>query len=538
MNPASLERRLLAPTLAAMLLLACSAGSVLQSAAPGPALAPDCAALLKVSLPNTVMKGAVPVSAGAPKPGGPALPAHCLVTGEINPRTGVNGVHYGNNFELRLPQAWNGRFQFMGVGGTAGYIPPAIGADSGEAAPALAQGYAVVTSDMGHAASNASDASFGLDPQARIDWGYNAVDVVTVAAKELIRRYYGRAPQYSYFVGCSGGGRQAMMAALRNPDYFDGVVAGAPILEQHVAQIGSMQILQEFTAISPPDAQGRPILSRSFTDADFKLIDDAVVAKCDALDGLKDGIIDNYPACTFDLKTLQCAGAKTPACLSAAQVGAMQRVMDGPKNSRGEQLYHGRPWDSGFKYWRPTMIGTSTTPVPNSRRGSNTSIKLVFMTPPDPEFDYLRFDFDRDPARLAGSAAITATNSTDWHAFRKRGGKAIVYAGIADELLNTNGVYDWYRRMVDAHGGLQSTKEFVRYFHVPGMGHCRGGDALDQFDHFKALVQWVEHGQAPDRMIATGKAFPGRARPLCAWPQQTRYTGSGSIEDAANFTCK
>ena len=130
---------------------------------------------------------------------------------------------------------------------------------------------------MGHAASNASDASFGLDPQARIDWGYNAVDVVTVAAKELVRRYYGRAPQYSYFVGCSGGGRQAMMAAMRNPDHFDGVVAGAPILEQHVAQIGSMQILQEFTAIAPPDAQGRRILSRSFSDADFKLIDDAVV---------------------------------------------------------------------------------------------------------------------------------------------------------------------------------------------------------------------------------------------------------------------
>jgi Tannase and feruloyl esterase len=306
----------------------------------------DCSALQKVVLPNTVMKGAVmtpATMANEPKRGAPALPEHCLVTGEVNSRTGVNGVRYGNNFELRLPRAWNGRFQFMGVGGTAGYIPPAIGAPSGDASPALAQGYAVVTSDMGHSAKNRGDASFGLDPQARIDWGYNAVDVVTVAAKALIRRYYGKSPAYSYFVGCSGGGRQAMMAALRNPGHFDGVVAGAPILEQHIAQIGSMQILQEFTRISPPDANGRPILSRSFTDADLRLIDNAVVARCDPLDGLRDGIIDNYPACSFDPGVLECAGEKTPACLSSAQVGALKRVMEGPKNSRGEQLYHGRP---------------------------------------------------------------------------------------------------------------------------------------------------------------------------------------------------
>lgn len=519
-----------------VLLLGCGGDATIKP--PVVALAPDCAAMQKVALPHTIMKSAVAVPAGAAKPGAPELPAHCIVTGEINPRTGVDGVRYGNNFELRLPRDWNGRFQFMGVGGTAGYIPPAIGADSGDVPPALAQGYAIVTSDMGHATSNPSDASFGLDPQARIDWGYNAVDVVTVAAKELIRRYYGKSPEYSYFVGCSGGGRQAMMAALRNPTYFDGVVAGAPILEQHVAQIGSMQILQEFTAISPKDDKGNPILSRSFTDADFKLIDDAVVDKCDGLDGLRDGIIDNYPACTVDLKPLQCKGAKTATCLSAAQVTAMERVMAGPKNSRGEQLYPGRPWDTGFKNWRPTMIGTSTTPVPNSRRGSNTSIRLVFMTPPAPDFDYLKFDFDRDPPRMMASAPFTATNSTDWHAFRRNGGKAIVYAGIADELLNTNGVHNWYRNMIRDHGGLESTKEFVRYFHVPGMGHCRGGDSLDRFDHFKALVEWVEHKKPPEFMIATGKAFPGRTRPLCVYPKQTRYKGSGSIEDAANFTCQ
>ena len=162
----------------------------------------------------------------------------------------------------------------------------------------------------------------------------------------------------------------------------------------------------------------------------------------------------------------------------------------------------------------------------------------IFTTPPAPEFDYLAFDFDRDPARLAASAEITASNSTDYRAFRARGAKAIVYMGVGDALLNANGVRRWYERLAEANGGLESTQRFARYFHVPGMGHCGGGPALDQFDPFGALVAWVEKGEAPDRMPATGSAFPGRSRPLCAYPQQTRYRGTGSSDDAANFRCE
>lgn len=534
-------RRSIVVVMVAILAAGCGSERGPNASAPEVGIAPNCDAMLKAEWPSTVMKSAMimaATSASAARPRPPVLPEHCVVTGEIEPRIGVDGVRYGINFELRLPRDWNGRLQFMGVGGTAGYIPPAIGAASGDAAPALAQGYAVVTSDMGHKGRNAGDASFGLDPQARIDWGYRAVDVVTVAAKVLVRRYYGKAPAYSYFVGCSGGGRQAMMAALRNPEHFDGVVAGAPILEQHLAQIGSMQTLQEFTRIAPRDAEGRPILSRAFSDEDLKLIEHAVVAKCDPLDGLRDGIVDNYTACSFDPRVLTCKGEKTSSCLSQEQVTALERVMDGPKNSRGERLYHGRPWDSGFKYWRPNMLGTSATAVPNARRAVNSSIKLVFMTPPAPNFDYLAFDFDRDPARMSASAAFTATNSTDWQEFRRKGGKAIVYAGIADDLLNTNGVLDWYRRMIGAHGGVAETQSFARYFHVPGMGHCRGGDATDQFDHFQALVDWVERGRAPDFLLAKGAAFPGRTRPICAYPKQTRYVGAGSVDDAKNFACE
>lgn len=508
-----------------------------RAAAPA-ALQPDCAALLQVVQPATVMTGARRVEAGAERAGALALPAHCAVTGEIGARTGVGGVRYATRFELRLPLAWNGRFQFMGGGGTDGSVRPAHGFAANGSQPALAAGYAVVSSDFGHQASDPRDASFGLDPQARIDWGYRSLGLVTQAAKTLIRAFYGRAPQYAYYAGCSGGGRQAMMAALRYADEFDGIVAGAPILEQHVAQTGSMQILQEFTRIAPPGADGKPVLSRAFSDADLALVQRDVLAQCDALDGLADGSVDHLSACRYDPARLQCVGAKTDSCLSAAQVGALARVLAGPRDSRGKALYEPYPIDAGVIQWRGAMLGTSTTAVPNAARATNTSVKYVFMTPPVPAFDYLKFDFDTDPARLQASAAFTATNSTDYRAFKARGGKAIVYMGVGDALLNANGTRRWYERLAEAHGGVAETQRFARYFQVPGMGHCGGGPALDRFDAFGALVDWVEKGSAPAQLRATGAAFPGRSRPLCPYPQRPRYLGVGDSQDAASFRCE
>lgn len=298
------------------------------------ALHPDCAALMRVALPSTEMGVARLVAAGAERAGDLPLPAHCVVTAEIGARTGAAGVRYATRLELRLPQDWNGRFQFMGGGGTDGSVRPARGFAANGSVPALAAGNAVVSSDFGHQAGNPRDASFGLDPQARIDWGYRALGQVTQAAKTLIRAYYGRAPRYSYYAGCSGGGRQAMMAALRYADEFDGIVAGAPILEQHVAQTGSMQILQEFTRIAPPGADGKPVLSRAFSDADLGLIQRDVLAQCDAPDGLADGSVDHPTACRYDPARLRCDGAKTDSCLSAAQVGALTRVLAGPRDAR------------------------------------------------------------------------------------------------------------------------------------------------------------------------------------------------------------
>ena len=298
-----------------------------------------------------------------------------------------------------------------------------------------------------------------------------------------------------------------------------------------------MQILQAFTAIAPAGADGKPVLSRAFSDADLGLIQRDVLARCDALDGHVDGSIDNQSACRWRPGALQCTGAKTEQCLSAAQVNALAAVLDGPRDSAGRRLYEPYPIDAGVITWRAAMLGTSTTGTPNASRATNTSVKLVFMTPPAPAFDYLRFDFDRDPALLAASASVTAANGTDYRAFRARGGKALVYMGVGDGLLNANGVRQWYERLAAAHGGHEATQGFARYFAVPGMGHCGGGPALDRFDPFGALVAWVEQGAAPDRLLAQGPAFPGRTRPLCAYPKQARYGGSGDPNLAASWLC-
>jgi hypothetical protein len=511
-----------------------TSGAIANSAAPA-----DCTALQRLDLPHTTFKGVERVEANTTQAEGVPLPAHCIVRGEMFPRTGVDGVRYSMGFELRLPLAWNGRFVFQGGGGVDGTIRPAVGSLRKGVTPALAQGAAVVTSDMGHTGVNNADARFGLDPQARIDWGYLALDKVTGLAKDVIARFYGAAPRYAYFIGNSGGGRQGMILAQRLAHHFDGIVSGAPIMEQHLAQLGSMQMLREFSAIAPKDSNGRPILSQSFSDADLKLIAAGVLRRCDALDGAADGLIENHPACQYSVAELQCAGPKEPNCLSPAQVTAFDKVMAGPRNSAGTLLYPGVPWESiiGEPEWRQQNIGSATTAVPNSRKAVNQSIKYLFMTPPAPDFDYLTFNMDTDPARLMASAAFSASNDTGYEAFKRRGGKHLIYVGLGDALVNPAGVNRWYRALVAAHGGVEATQQFARFFNVPGMGHSDGGQSLDVFDPVTPLMDWVEKGVAPDRIMAQGSRFPGRTRGLCAFPKIARYVGSGSFDDAASFRC-
>jgi pimeloyl-ACP methyl ester carboxylesterase len=224
------------------------------------------------------------------------FPMHCIVRGTIEKRIGVGGVQFGSKFELRMPVAWNGRFMFQGGGGTDGAVLPAYGDRNQPIGniPALAQGFAVVTTDGGH---EDNDASFGLDPKARIDWGYHSVVVVTRAAKQLVSQFYGRAPDYSYLVGCSNGGRQGMMMSQRFPEEYDGIVAGDPVFRLSASHVASAWDIQTFTAIAPVGADGKPVLSRTFSDVDLKLLSDAILEDCDALDGVKDGLVSDPNAC-------------------------------------------------------------------------------------------------------------------------------------------------------------------------------------------------------------------------------------------------
>ena len=294
-----------------------------------------------LGLPGLTTARAELVGMGAVTPPGAALPlpAHCKLTGALNERTStVDGKAYAIGFELRLPFDWNGKFFFQGGGGNDGVIRDAFGALSfaqgGSTTNALTQGYAVVSTDAGHkadaeAAPIVGGALFGIDPQARLDYGYNAVSEVTTTSKSIIQRFYGKRPERSYFMGCSNGGRQAMIAAARLADQYDGVVAGNPGFNLPKAAIQHAWDSQAFAAVAPKTPEGNPIISQAFSPADMGLVAAKVLEKCDALDGVADGMVNNAPACkaAFKLSELTCAGEKTATCLSAAQVRSLQNVL-------------------------------------------------------------------------------------------------------------------------------------------------------------------------------------------------------------------
>ncbi len=549
-------RFLFAAGATSLFIIGCG-GSDGSTAGPTPAtpatFSGDCAALSTLPVANGAITSATTVAAGTVISAN-TLPEHCLLAGQIAPRTGADGKPYAIGFELRLPKAWNGRLLFQGGGGNDGAVRAALGALAGNAGSltglqtgGLAQGFAVVSTDAGH---QGLDASFGLDPQARIDHAYNAYDKVTVAAKDLINRSYGKGPDHSYFVGCSGGGRQALLFPQRFADHFDGVAANAPAIKvAKDATVASVWSLLAYAAVAPTDAAGKPIVSQALSNGDLTLVANAVLQQCDALDGAVDGIVHANPsACNFNPAVLQCTGAKNDGCLSAAQVAALKKDFAGPKDSAGKPLYPSWAWDSGIAGadWRNWRLGTSPTAAGNSRNETliaADAMRKEFFTPPAPTFDYFAFDFDKDPARMAAYAAIYDTTSTDVAAFKARGGKMLVIHGVSDPIFSVNDSIDYYERLAAANGGPAATKDFARLYLVPGMNHCSnsGGPSTDLYDALTPLVNWVEKGAAPDSIVAKAAAtapWPGRTRPLCAYPQQARYQGAGSIEDAANFVCR
>ncbi len=451
-------------------------------AAPGQAACEALATLAsaRLTIATAVLKPSGPADAALPggppasSQAGPIFPEHCLVRGTLLPRKGVGGRMYGMGFELRMPTTWNGRFLFQGGGGLDGFVGPAYGAvtpQGSTAAPALARGFAVVSTNSGH---QGFDASFAFDQQARLDFASNDLDKVTLEAKALIAAYYGRGPEHSYFMGCSNGGREAMMTAQRFPLYFDGIIAGDPGFNLSHAAIGEAWDTAQFLKIAPKDASGHPILSRAFTEADLKLVADAVLARCDDLDGLKDGMINNVRACHFDPAELRCKTKSSTSCLSGPQVMALRAIFAGARDSHGRQLYAGWPYDAGIASpgWRQWKLGTSPTAQPNAANatlGAN-ALALYFMTPPDPSLDVSRFDFDRDPARIEETSAINDATGVMMSSFSGHGGKLLVFEGVSDPVFSANDIMAWYDRVRAADPDVSA---WGRLFLVPGMNSLR-----------------------------------------------------------------
>jgi hypothetical protein len=551
---------------AAAVLSACGGGGgggVPQLApATGVKMAGSCADLAgRLGSPsNTVFTATTSVPAGSLTVAGQPVREHCRVTGQMHRRTSaVDGNDYAIGFEMRLPLDWNGRFMHQGNGGIDGSVVTATGATGGgPLTHALHQGFAVLSSDAGHPGSLGP--TFGIDPQARLDYGYQAVAKLTPMAKGLIQSAYAKGPDRSYFAGCSNGGRHAMIAATRYAADYDGILAGAPGYQLPKAALANIAGGQLYASVATGED-----LSTGFTTAERRTVADAVLARCDALDGATDGLVQDVQACraAFDLNrdVPTCAGARDGSCLSAAQKGAIGKIFSGPTTSNGARIYSTFPYDpgiagSGIPFWEflaPVALDSG-------------AVGMIFKVPPaSPSgFNGPAFTLGANLDTLA--AEIAATNSlytesslsfmrppnpANMGALKGRGGKIIVYHGVADPIFSVDDSEAWYKDLQAANGGDASN--FARFFRVPGMGHCAGGPATDQFDALSALVSWVEHGQAPDRLVATARGAgnagglnpdlpaswaANRTRPLCPYPLVARYNGTGDVESAASFSCR
>jgi len=520
-------------------------------------------------------EGAAATPAGGMGPPVPpvSLPAHCEITAVLQERTGTDGRRYGIRFHVRLPVDWNQRLLFQGGGGSNGVIGDALGmprAPLPGLRPAAARGFAVVSQDSGHDNATDSDpthggaAAFGFDAQARRNYGHASLQAVTDATKALLSVYYGKAPQWSYFEGCSKGGQEALALAERYPEAFDGIIAGAPGLSLPRAAIAEAWDTQTYGSVNR--VPGTPLtlnqLATSFSNDDLKLVAAAVLAACDADDGLVDGMVGDIQKCTLarvrpQLQQRACTSGKQDSCLSMAQVNALLRGFGGPKDSHGTSLYSEWPWDPGITDggWRLWKLGSpGGMPSINILLGAG-ALASMFTTPPTavsaaPQalLDYvMAFDFDRDAPKIYATNAQfprsawtdIAARSPNLSAFRAHGGKLLLYQGAADPVFSIKDTVNWFQEM-QRHSGAD-TAAFARLFPVPGMSHCSGGPATDQFDMLGALTQWVEHNQAPASILATaGKntPWPGRTRPLCAYPQVARYVGHGDINQAESFQCR
>ena len=484
----------------------------------GPAPVERCDALADGSLIDFAIGEAVWVEAAG------ATPAHCRVRGVIGAEI---------NFELLLPEPWNGRLAMGGGGGYVGSVQNAA-LEYGSGPGALERGYATVGTDTGHV-GDGIEAAWALGHEERqVNFGHRAVHLTAEAARSILRHYYEREEDYAYFVGCSRGGGQGMMESQRYPEDFDGIVAGAPAFHWTAFTAGFVQNQQ---ALFPdPDALSASVLD----DETLALLGTAVIEACDHLDGVRDGILGDPRTCDFTPEALpRCEDDRpAPGCVTGDQLTAISVIYGGP-TSNGTSIFPGFPFggerDAGG--WDTWIAGaTGEGGVPNLHYAFGTELYKYFVFD-DPDWDYTAYDFSTWADDVAETAARLDAASTDLSGFRDHGGKLILWSGWSDPALTALGLIDYYERLV---AGDPVSTDYARLFMLPGVLHCGGGPGPDQVDWLTAIEQWVEQGVPPTRLLAATleDGDPVLTRPVCAYPQVAVHDGRGPTDEAASFRCE
>ena len=477
-----------------------------------------CENLSTFKLEKATITSAQEVEAGAfAPPGGRAargsnafqkLPAFCRVQATLTP---TSDSHI--DMELWMPsENWNGKFLAVGNGGWAGNI------ETGAMAAGLAKGYATASNDTGH---KGGSASFAVDhPEKLIDFGYRSMHEMAIKSKAIIQAFYRREPQLSYYQGCSTGGRQGLMEAQRYPADFDAIIAGAPV--NNVVHLSIQSVARQVDMLREP--------ARILPPNKVTLLATAVVAACDAKDGVQDSIISDPQICRFDPKDLQCKAGDAPDCLTPAQVETAKRAWEPVKTKTGEMVYPGSSpgFESGYRMPTP---GSPTNPL--------FTDTPRFVGHQDANWDVMSFDLDADLILAMKNAGFIESTDPDLAKFKARGGKLLLYHGWADPGPAPQNTINYFSAVSAKLGGNQD--DWMRLFLMPGMGHCAGGVGPDRADFLTAMEDWREKGQAPAHIVATRPANQqGRTemtRPLCRYPQFAKYTGTGSTDDAKNFVC-
>jgi len=465
------------------------------------------------------------ITAAEVVPAAEKVPQYCKVDGHV----AVPGNEV--NFRLGLPASWNGKYYFVGVGGLGGSI--------GNLNAGLTRGYASASTDTGH---ESSDPNWGASRAKEIDYGHRGTHVTAIAGKELTKAFFGKTPDHSYFQGCSNGGRQALMEVQRYPADFDGIIAGDPATGTPM-QVGRALVFQHML-LHPENY---------LPAAKVEALAKATLAECDAKDGLTDGLITDPRLCSFKPETLKCANGDAPDCLTAAQVETVRKIYSPVKTADGKIYTQGFPvgHEGGATGWLAWTIGR-TPPAPQAdgtlafgSQGpsgwslSESNMRFLATENDDASFNWRTLKFPQDLPRLASMTEILSPHDADLRPYKKRGSKIIMYHGWADPAISALGTVAYYEQMTKIVGGQKEADEFSRLYLVPGMHHCAGGPGPNTFDMLTTLENWVEKGVAPASVMAShatdGKV--DRTRPLCPHPQVAKYSGSGSIDDAASFRC-